>query len=124
MWWNQVSETVTYGLQITVIGMLLVFFTLALIILSVVLLAKLPALQARKAQEPQETRAEALPKLVTEQQIATDTVTAPTADDELAQVAAIAVVMLRSRQRVGTRPQARTVGSAWKHYGRAHQHGL
>lgn len=125
-WWNQVSATVTHGLEITVVGMLLVFFTLGLIIIAMVLLTKLPWLKPQ--EEVEEEQDEPGPVAAT----ATPTLPAPqvTADDELAQVAAIAVTLLKGQQeRVPTarglsRPQIRATGSAWKTYGRAHQLGL
>ena len=110
-------ETVTHGLQITVVGMLLVFFALGMVILSMVLLTKLPWLRAKeeKKDKPEEQPAAAAPI---------------PQDDELAQVAAIAVAMLRSTpQKSSTRstpgrPTIRPTGSLWKSSGRAQQVGF
>ena len=116
-WWSQISETVTHGLQITVVGMALVFFTLGLVILSVVLLTRLPG--SRMAQEPekkQEPGASLQPES-TNPDLETD-------HEDLAQVAAIALALLRSRRPAGARPQRNPVESAWKQYGRASQLGL
>jgi Na+-transporting methylmalonyl-CoA/oxaloacetate decarboxylase gamma subunit len=115
-WWSQVSETATHGLQITVAGMALVFFTLGLIILSLLLLTRLPGLrskdQSRKPPEPPEQTA---PQA--------DTVELQETEAELAQVAAIAAAMLCShRARAKPRPQGSR--NAWRNYGRAHQLGL
>jgi sodium pump decarboxylase gamma subunit len=115
-WWSQVSETTTQGLEITVVGMLLVFFTLGLIILSLVLLTRLPGLKAKEragesTEMPEQTVAQAV---------------APEPEDtdaELARVAVIAVAILRSRQRTA-RPRAQGPRNAWRNYGRAHQLGL
>ena len=46
-WWQQVSGTAAQGLQITVVGMSLVFFTLGLIILVLALLTRLPGLRVK-----------------------------------------------------------------------------
>jgi sodium pump decarboxylase gamma subunit len=117
-WLSQVSETVILALQITVVGMSLVFLTLGLIILAVVLLTRLPGL--RSESEPEET-----PK-VTPAPTPTEAVAAETAspDDQLARVAAIAVALLRSRSSVRPYPRTRARRGAWKSYGRAHQIGL
>lgn len=124
-WWNQVSATVMHGLEITVVGMLLVFFTLGLIIISMVLLTRLPWLKPQQeAQEEQDERASVA--------VAAAPPPAPqaAAQDELAQVAAIAVALLNGQRRGApvtrglNRPQIRATGSAWKTYGRAHQLGL
>jgi hypothetical protein len=109
--------------------MLLVFFTLGLIIVALVLLTNLPAPQAKKKQDPSETRSWPPVKVVAAEQDTTDSrttqiATTDTTDDELARVAAIAVVMLHSRQKIKFRLPGQTTRSAWKHYGRAHQLGL
>lgn len=128
-WWSKISETVMQGLQITVIGMTLVFFTLGLIIVAMVLLTKLPWLQAKEEEEGSEEESPA-PAIAS----ATVAVPAPVAaaapaDDELAQVAAIAVAVLRGQEVVVPvtrglgRPQVRATGGAWRSYGRAHQLG-
>jgi sodium pump decarboxylase gamma subunit len=116
-WWNQVSGTVQFGFEITVVGMALVFFTLGLVIVAMILLTKLPWLQV-KAQEETGTRP-----------VASVETTVPiaepaTSDDELARVAAIAVAMLHSRRGTRRRVQATAKRSAWKSYGRAQQLGL
>jgi sodium pump decarboxylase gamma subunit len=116
-WWNQVSGTVMHGFELTIVGMALVFFTLGLVILAMVLLTKLPWLQAKETS-PQETESPPRPA---------QAVAAPApfpADDELARVAAISVAVLWGRR--GPRRRARTTGArgSWKRYGRAHQLGL
>ncbi|MBN1933736.1 MAG: OadG family protein [Anaerolineae bacterium] len=129
-WWNQVSATVVHGLEITVVGMLLVFFTLGLIIIAMVLLTKLPWLQPHEeAEEEEET-----PVPVAAASPPVPAVLKAAAEDELAQVAAIAMALIRGQQsrvpmtRGLNRPQIRATGSsatsAWKTYGRAHQLGL
>ncbi len=128
-WWNQVSATATHGLQITVVGMLLVFFTLGLIIISMVLLTQLPWLKAREEAEEEEE------EIPTPAATPAQTSAVPqAADDELAQIAAIAVALARTQQRNVpitrglSRPLIRATGShsagGWKMYGRAHQLGL
>lgn len=133
-WWSQVSATALHGLQITVVGMLLVFFTLGLIILAMVLLTRLPWLR------PKEERKEGLsasPAMAESSPGATlpvvqeANVVRGAADDELVQVAAIAVAMVRSHQGSFTlpgatrrRPPIRATGSGWRVHGRAKQLGL
>ena len=133
-WWSQVSATAFHGLQITVVGMLLVFFTLGLIILAMVLLTRLSWLR------PKEERKEGLsasPVVAESSPGATlpvaqgANVVRGSADDELAQVAAIAVAMVRSQQGSFTlpgvarrRPVIRATGSGWRMHGRAKQLGL
>ena len=116
-WWNQVSATVLYGLEITLVGMALVFFTLGLVILAMILLTKLPWLQPREQST------------IEEEAMAASTTIAATAapspqKDELAQVAAIVVATLHGRRTARMRVQAKAARSAWKHYGRANQLGL
>lgn len=124
-WWNQVSATVSQGLGITIVGMTLVFLTLGLVIVAMVLLTKLPWLQVK--EDPTEQEEEAAPAAVVEQSQPVQPAVAP--DDELAQVAAIAVALLRSTRptmpftRGLARPQVRATG-AWRTYGRAQQIGL
>ena len=116
-WWSQISETVIHGLQITVVGMALVFFTLGLVILSVVLLTRLPG--SRMEQEPgtkQEPGASVQSEKVSSAQ--------EPEHENLAQVAAIALAMLRSRRSGRAQTQRNSVESAWKQYGRANQLGL
>ena len=116
-WWGQVSETVASGLQITVVGMLLVFFTLGLVILTLVLLTRLPGL--RSAGSPEQTPPEQTLESVSPPQAADG------ADqDDLAEVAAIAVAILRSERRATVPHSARRGQNAWKSYGRAQQLGL
>jgi len=116
-WWSHVSGTAMQGLQITLVGMALVFFTLGLIILSMVLLTHLPRLRGHDASEQSEETAE---------EPATEaTVVQPAAvTDDLAQIAAIAVALVRSMQRTRrpTRPAAAV--NAWKQVGRSRQLGL
>ena len=117
-WVSQVPEPVMQGLQITVVGMSLVFFTLGLIILALILLTRLPWLRAEK--EPEQAAKAACARRPVE------TIPAQVAstDDELAQVAAIAVALLRSRRKAPSRSGAQTAISAWKTHGRARQLGL
>lgn len=123
-WWGQVSETVMSGLQITVIGMLLVFFTLGLVILTLVLLTRLPGL--RTPSSPERGSPERLQGSVP----AEPPILAPShavhakEQDDLAKVAAIAVAILRSERRATVRHSARRGQNAWKSYGRAQQLGL
>lgn len=117
-WMSQVPETVMHGLQITAVGMALVFFTLGLIIVSLLLLTRLPGL--RSEEEP---RNEAQERAV--QPLSSDIVTPLLdTDEELAQVAAIAVALVRAQQRVRTPAKASVTVSAWKTAGRVHQLGL
>jgi sodium pump decarboxylase gamma subunit len=114
-WWNTVAGTVLQGLGITVVGMALVFFTLGLVILAMILLTKLPWLRAK---EPHPDALPTGPKQV-------DSVTSTAVqDDDLARVAAIAVAVLRSRERTPLRRHGKARRSTWKSYGRAHQLGL
>jgi sodium pump decarboxylase gamma subunit len=118
-WWNQVSGTVLYGFEITVIGMVLVFFTLGLVILAMVLLTRIPGLQAKEqpAQEAAAVASEPPPA-------SAPAMSGSQEPNDLAQIAAIAVAILRHRARVRTNSSAIKRQSAWKHYGRAHQIGL
>ena len=129
-WWNQVSTTVVHGAQITVMGMLLVFFTLGLVIVSMILLTKLPWLRAKEeSKEAESAVAEpaktAAPAAAAAPAVAAASQAAASADDELAQVAAIAVALLIQRQGpMGrSRPHVRSAGR-WKRSGRAYQVGL
>jgi Na+-transporting methylmalonyl-CoA/oxaloacetate decarboxylase gamma subunit len=124
IWWGQVSETVISGFQITVVGMLLVFFTLGLVILALVLLTRLPGLRSAGSPEqesPEQPRASAPhePPIL----VSADAEHAAEQDD-LAQVAAMAVAILRSRRRATVQHSARRGQNAWKSYGRAQQLGL
>ena len=121
-WWSQVSGTVLHGLEVTVIGMLLVFFTLGLVILAMVLLTKLPWLQPRQA--PQEPEAETSTANPTAPSVVEPAPSTPTQTDELAQVAAITVALLRSRRRSAHRVRTRRTRGSWRNYGRAHQLGM
>ena len=115
-WWSQVSATTAHGLQITVVGMLLVFFTLGLIILALVLLTRLPGLRARdSSSEPSP-----LPEHPALQAAA---VQPKDADAELARVAVITAAILRSRQ-PGMKVKPQRSHGSWRSYGRAHQLGL
>ena len=116
-WWSQVSGTVMHGLQITAVGMSLVFLTLGLIIVCLVLLTRLPGLRGKTSSEaPKVTEAELLPP--------TAAVQATHEEDELEQVAAIAVAILSGRRTARAHVVARPAGSTWRQYGRAHQVGL
>jgi Na+-transporting methylmalonyl-CoA/oxaloacetate decarboxylase gamma subunit len=122
-WWTQVSTTVTQGLSITALGMALVFFTLGLVIVAMVLLTKIPWLRAKEAGE---TSTEAPLEDLAEVPGPVEAASLPSAPtDEFAQIAAIAVALLRTRRGVRARVDRPTAArSAWKSYGRAHQHGL
>jgi len=104
--------------------MALVFFTLGLIILALVLLTRLPGLRA-KEQEP-----EPEPGHVASVEPRPAPVGGPasapavTGDAELAQVAAIAVALVRGRRYGRVRARTQAAASRWKQYGRAHQLGL
>jgi Na+-transporting methylmalonyl-CoA/oxaloacetate decarboxylase gamma subunit len=117
-WWNQVSGTVSRGLQITLVGMSLVFFTLGLIIVCLILLTRLPGLRSRRNTGKTAELAAA------ELQPLTPVVQAAHEEDELAQVAAIAVAVLRGRRTARIHVATRAAGSTWRQYGRAHQVGL
>jgi sodium pump decarboxylase gamma subunit len=124
-WWNQVSTTVIHGTQITVMGMLLVFFTLGLVIVAMILLTKLPWLKAKeepKAAEPEP----AAPAKTVEPVPAAKPQVVVSVNDELGQVAAIAAALVIQQQgptRRLSRPQVRSAGR-WKRSGRAYQIGL
>ena len=116
-WWNQIAETAVHGLQITVVGMALVFFTLGLVILSVVLLTRLPGLRVKEEPKTEQVSSVSLqPENVGSGQA--------TMDEGLAQVAAIALAVLRSRRAAVKRPRKGPTESGWKQYGRANQLGL
>ena len=118
-WWQGISATVVDGLEVTVVGMALVFLTLGLIILALVLLTRLPGLsQAPKREQDAATSAPP------ERPAVTLAASPGPTDTELAQVAAIAVAMLVSRRTRPPRRRARSEASRWKQYGRAHQLGL
>jgi sodium pump decarboxylase gamma subunit len=114
-WWNQVSGTVLQGVETTVVGMAFVFFTLGLVILSMVVLTRLPWLRVREPPQQAEPEAAQETAVVAE---------ASPQDDELAQVAAIAVALLRSQRRLAVPRQGKSQRSTWRNYGRAHQLGL
>jgi sodium pump decarboxylase gamma subunit len=118
-WWQEIAPTVANGLQITVVGMALVFLTLGLIILALILLTRLPGL----SQAPKKEQAVAANTPPEKPAAAVTTSSGPT-ETELAQVAAIAVAMLTSRRTRSPRRTARSETSRWKQYGRAHQLGL
>lgn len=114
-WWNTVSETAFRGLEITVVGMALVFFTLGLVILAMVLLTRLPWLRIK---QPPTTAVLATPERVE------SAAPPPTQEHDLARIAAIAVATLHSRRRASPRQYAQAKRGTWKSYGRAHQLGL
>jgi Na+-transporting methylmalonyl-CoA/oxaloacetate decarboxylase gamma subunit len=114
-WWHSVSGTALQGLEITVVGMILVFFTLGLVIGAMVLLTRLPWLRAKLPPSP---------PAPTALQQAESRASAPAQEDDLARIAAIAVAMVHSQQRVTPRQHAPARRGAWKSYGRAHQLGL
>lgn len=114
-WWNQVSGTVLQGAETTVVGMAFVFFTLGLVILSMVVLTRIPWLRAK--EPPQQAEPEAAEETITAAEPVPQ-------DEELASIAAIAVALLRSQRQLAVRRQGRTPRSAWKSYGRGHQLGL
>ena len=125
-WWQHVSATVVDGLEVTVIGMALVFLTLGLIIMALILLTRLPGTGAKETTKVQDA---ATPSPPTD---AVTNVAAGTAhielqhdqDADLAQVAAIAIALLRSQQTRRPSVRARAQASRWKQVGRAHQLGL
>jgi Na+-transporting methylmalonyl-CoA/oxaloacetate decarboxylase gamma subunit len=129
-WWQQVSGTVTQGLQITTLGMTLVFLTLGLIILVLTLLTRLPGLRTRQEMQVRSETRDQSPKARTQPTLSEETEERATAvsrasdDAELAQVAAIAVALLRSQRVTRSRPKTRPITGRWKQYGRAHQLGL
>ena len=120
-WWNQVSGTVIHGLEITAVGMLLVFFTLGLVILGMVLLTKLPWLQSKPA--PQETEPKTQAASPAAKPVQPTPSTSPQTN-ELAQVAAITVALVRSRRRTVRQVATKSTRGSWRSYGRAHQLGL
>jgi sodium pump decarboxylase gamma subunit len=119
-WWSQVSGTVGHGLEITVVGMLLVFFTLGLVIVALILLTRLPGLRVEEKEPAVQDKP--APAVAPPAKAGPAAARTASGQDELAQVAAIAVALLRSRKTRARAFQARP--SAWKNYGRAHQHGL
>jgi sodium pump decarboxylase gamma subunit len=118
-WWQEVSATVATGLQVTVVGMALVFFTLGLIILALILLTRLPGL----SEKPEKEQDGATSSPLGEPDANVPTSSGPT-DAERETVAAIAVALLRSRRTRAPRSRSRAETSRWKQYGRAHQLGL
>ena len=118
-WWQEISATVANGLQITVVGMALVFLTLGLIILALILLTRLPGLSQAPKKE-QDVATNAPPEKPTAEMTAGSDPT----ETELAQVAVIAVALLASRRTRSPHRKARSETSRWKQYGRAHQLGL
>jgi sodium pump decarboxylase gamma subunit len=123
-WWQQVSSTVADGLQITIVGMALVFLTLGLIIVALILLTRLPGLRTNPKKDQKVATNPPSQEIAQEATDATDTKPQLAQDTELAQVAAIAVALLRSRQTTESRSRTKTSTSRWKQYGRAHQLGL
>jgi Na+-transporting methylmalonyl-CoA/oxaloacetate decarboxylase gamma subunit len=118
-WWQEISATVASGLQITVVGMALVFLTLGLIILALVLLTRLPGLSQAPKKEHQ-----VAPNAPPDRPAEDLAVGSGPTQAELAQVAAIAVTLLHSRRARQSRSKPRSIASRWKQYGRAHQLGL
>jgi Na+-transporting methylmalonyl-CoA/oxaloacetate decarboxylase gamma subunit len=118
-WWQEVSATVASGLQITLVGMALVFLTLGLIILALVLLTRLPGLSPTPKKEQDVTTGSPSTKPA-----ASLTADSGPSDTELEQVAAIAVALLCSRGTRRARTKASSENNRWKQYGRAHQLGL
>lgn len=124
VWWQQVSATAAQGVQITIIGMSLVFLTLGLIILALVLLTRLPVLGTET--EKQEQQAEQVKQdLSSQPTVERRAASSPTPNDaELARVAAIAVALARSQRPTRGQTRIQMSASKWKQYGRAHQLGL
>jgi sodium pump decarboxylase gamma subunit len=123
-WWQQISGTVAQGLEITVVGMSLVFLTLGLIILALTLLTHLPVLQA-KTEKPKPKAQPAKQNLSSQATAEGAAPSSPAANDaELARVAAITVALVRSRRLATGQPSTQAASSKWKQYGRAHQLGL
>ena len=120
-WWNQVSGTVLHGLEVTAVGMLLVFFTLGLVILAMVLLIKLPWLQPKPTPQEPEPEKAASPAVPSATASAPST---PPQTVELAQVAAITVALVHSRQRSVRQVATKDTRGSWRSYGRAHQLGM
>jgi Na+-transporting methylmalonyl-CoA/oxaloacetate decarboxylase gamma subunit len=100
--WNVDWSVVAYGAQLTVVGMGLVFLALGLVVLSMVILTRLPWLQAK--EEGVESSEEPSPVVEA---------------DERARVAAIAVALALSEERPRPKftPTERRL-SAWKMQGR------
>jgi Na+-transporting methylmalonyl-CoA/oxaloacetate decarboxylase gamma subunit len=122
-WWQQVSPTVTNGLQITIIGMALVFLTLGLIIVVLVLLTRLPGLSRAPSREQDVTTDTPSDRPVVDRARGSGpSDSEQTHDLELAQVAAIAVALLHSHRTRPPRSGSRM--GRWKQYGRAQQLGL
>jgi Na+-transporting methylmalonyl-CoA/oxaloacetate decarboxylase gamma subunit len=124
-WWQQVSATVASGLQITVIGMALVFLTLGLVIVALIVLTRLPG-RSRSANKDQDVTTDELSgkPVVAPATGAGLSATEQAQNAELAQVAAIAVALLRSRRTRPPRAGTKSETSRWRQYGRAHQLGL
>jgi sodium pump decarboxylase gamma subunit len=125
-WWQHVSATVLDGLEVTVIGMALVFLTLGLIIMALILLTRLPGSAARRATQEREEATLSSPAQTVTNAAAGAAHAEPERDQDadLAQVAAIAVALLRSQQARRPSVRARAQASRWKQVGRAHQLGL
>ena len=99
-------SVVAYGAQLTVVGMGLVFLALGLVVLSMVILTRLPWLRAEEDS-------------VEESVTSSEGLSPPVEADERARVAAIAVALALSeeRPRPAFTPTAGQVG-AWKMQGR------
>jgi Na+-transporting methylmalonyl-CoA/oxaloacetate decarboxylase gamma subunit len=125
-WWQRVSATVVDGLQVTAIGMALVFLTLGIIIVALIVLARLPGSRPKTTTKEQPVATHSPPAETVKSAAADAVRTAPEQGRgaDLAQVAAIAVALLRSQRAAQPRSQANLSSSRWKQYGRAHQLGL
>jgi sodium pump decarboxylase gamma subunit len=116
-WWSQVQGTAMEGLQITFVGMSLVFLTLGLIIITMVVLTRLPGLRSAEASPEVEETAD-------EPAVEARVLPPSTGDDELERIAAIAVAIIRSKRRSRRASRPRIAANAWKQAGRARQLGL
>jgi Na+-transporting methylmalonyl-CoA/oxaloacetate decarboxylase gamma subunit len=116
-WWSHIHGTATQGLQITVVGMSLVFVTLGLIIVTMILLTQFPGLRSVEAGEEAEDTPD-------EPEQEPSVVVPLAGGDELERVAAIAVTLIRSRRRSRHARKPRIAANAWKQAGRTRQLGL
>jgi Na+-transporting methylmalonyl-CoA/oxaloacetate decarboxylase gamma subunit len=123
-WWQQVSGAASQGLQITFVGMTLVFLTLGSIILVLNLLTRLPRLQTKREGFMQDGKLRdqlSRPHEAGRSESPAETI--PTTD-ELARIAAIAVALAHSQHRESRAARPRPTTGKWKQYGRSHQLGL
>ena len=104
--WNIDWSVVAHGAQLTVVGMGLVFMALGLVVLSMVILTRLPWLQPKEVSSEESVKCSEEPS-------------SPVETDERARVAAIAVALALSeeRPRPAFTPTAGQMG-AWKMQGR------